>query len=599
MPRADTRAAPSAGLRARLWQPAYRPLVVTLVALAVGYALSQTLSFYLVYLGTGAVIAAVLLLGLGVVTGTAGMISLCQLSFAAVGAWVVSWLAAHHVPGGMWVWVWVGGLAAALVGIVVGLPSLRLRGVNLAVVTLGFAAAADLTLRRAPFPGTLEGVTVPRPTPLLGDRGYFVFSMVVLAACTIGLTYLRRSRIGTGWRFIAFSERATASAGSSVPMAKMTSFAVGAFLAGISGGLLCGQIGVVYATSFTTIQSLAMYVLSVVTGSALIDMALIGGVVWVLVPELLKRLDVSQDWGFVVFGLLGVQSIASDANLGTGVREWLFHRRARATAVGTAPAPEAGEITGPQVAQRSAPRAAAASGDSAIFAVEDISMHFGAVHALDGVSFELQPHTTTALIGPNGAGKSTLVDVVAGFLHPQIGSVRLGGRDLRGLGPAQRARLGLRRTFQQDRIPLTMDVGTYVRYLSRGEATEAEVDRVLRHFDCPPRSTELRRVDGGTRRIVELAANLACRPSLLVLDEPAAGVSHDGHLRLADQLATAAMTFETTILLIEHDLDLVRATCPRVVVLDFGRVIADGPQAEVLSQPDVVAAYLGRLETTT
>lgn len=163
------------------------PFVVALVAIAAGYGLSVGLDGYFVYLGMSAVVAGISLLGLGVVTGSAGMISLCQLTFGAVGAWTVSALNKAEAPGGFLTWLLLGGLAAGLVGVLVGLPALRLRGINLAVVTLGLAAAADLALVQLQFPGVAGGISVERPDAFSDDRSYFQLAIVVLVLCCLAV----------------------------------------------------------------------------------------------------------------------------------------------------------------------------------------------------------------------------------------------------------------------------------------------------------------------------------------------------------------------------------------------------------------------------
>ena len=154
------------------------------------------------------------------------MIALCQLTFAAVGAWIVSLLNVMQAPGGFVVWLVLGGIAAGLVGVLVGLPALRLRGVNLAVVTLGFAAAADVTLVQIQFPGSADGTAIERPAMFSNDRQFFFLSIVVLALCALAVFFLQRSRWGSSWKAVAFSERGTAAAGQSVQVAKLTAFAV-------------------------------------------------------------------------------------------------------------------------------------------------------------------------------------------------------------------------------------------------------------------------------------------------------------------------------------------------------------------------------------
>lgn len=582
----------------RPWFRLSWPLAVAAVAVGAGAVLSTALPGYFVFLAISAVVAAIAILGLGIVTGSAGMIALCQLTFAAVGAWIVSLLNVMQAPGGFVVWLVVGGIAAGLVGILVGLPALRLRGVNLAVVTLGFAAAADVTLVQIQFPGSADGTAVERPTLFSNDREFFFLSVVVLAVCALGVFFLQRGRWGSSWKAVAFSERGTAAAGQSVQSAKLTAFAVSAALGGIAGGLLAGQVQLPFASSFTPLQSLALYVLAVMSGAHLIDMAILGGILWVLVPELLKRWGVPQDWAFVVFGVLGVQAITSGTNLGQGIRTLLWKRADRKTASATLtalpPDAEAGDTvitttTTATVDER-------ALDGAPVLTVEGLTVQFGALKALDDVSFQVPAASIMGLIGPNGAGKSTFVDAISGFLPKHGGRVLLGDRDLAGLSPTRRARLGLRRTFQQDRVPPALTVGAYVRFVARRRLAASDIDEVLEFFGCPPARARLSSVDVGTRRLVEVAANVISRPRLLILDEPAAGLSHDEHLALAARLRELPARYGVALIIIEHDLDLVRSVCPTLTVLDFGRVLASGPQAEVLANPEVVKAYMGETE---
>ncbi|QFU91296.1 ATP-binding cassette domain-containing protein [Amycolatopsis sp. YIM 10] len=556
------------------------PFAVAAVAVAVGYALSVGLDGYFVYLGMSAIVAGISLLGLGVVTGSAGMISLCQLTFGAVGAWVVSALNAAGAPGGFLVWLLLGGLAAGLVGVLVGLPALRLRGINLAAVTLGLAAAADLTLVQLQFPGVASGLSVDRPDAFADDRSYFLLAVVVLVLCCLAVHFLRRGRWGSGWQAVAFSERGTAAAGASVRTSKLTAFAVSATLGGISGGLLTGQVGLAFPASFTAIQSLALYVLAIMSGAHLIDMAVFGAVLWVGVPELLKRWGIPQDWGFVVFGLLGIQALTSGGNLGTAVRRLWYRRSGTPTKLDLTD-----NLTTPEPVSPGPP----------ILVVRELSVRFGEVTALSSVDIEVPEHGVLGVIGPNGAGKSTLVDAISGFLTNAEGSVELDGRPLTG-SPSKRARAGLRRTFQQDRVPPGLRVESYLRFVARRRLSSAEIADALDFFGCPPARTPLSQVDAGARRLVEVVGHLLARPRVLLLDEPAAGLPHSEHVAFGERLRQVPARFGVSVLLIEHDLELVRSVCDTITVLDFGRVLAAGPQAEVLADPAVLKAYMGETE---
>ena len=574
------------------------PFAIAAVAVGVGAILSAALPGYFVFLAISAVVAAIAILGLGIVTGSAGMIALCQLTFAAVGAWIVSLLNVMQAPGGFIVWLALGGVAAGLVGVLVGLPALRLRGVNLAVVTLGFAAAADATLVQIQFPGSVDGTSIERPALFSNDRQFFFLSIVVLAVCALGVFFLQRGRWGSSWKAVAFSERGTAAAGQSVQVAKLTAFAVSAALGGIAGGLLAGQVQLPFASSFTPLQSLALYVLAIMSGAHLIDMAILGGILWVLVPELLKRWGIDQNWGFVVFGVLGVQALTGGTNLGQTVRDVFWRRADRRTASAalTALPPDAPADAAAITTTTTATVDEAALDGAPVLTVEGLTVQFGALKALDDVSFQVPAASIMGLIGPNGAGKSTFVDAISGFLPKHGGRVLLGDRDLAGLSPTRRARLGLRRTFQQDRVPPALTVGAYVRFVARRRLAASDIDEVLEFFGCPPARARLSSVDVGTRRLVEVAANVISRPRLLILDEPAAGLSHEEHLALAARLRELPSRYGVALIIIEHDLDLVRSVCPMLTVLDFGKVLASGPQAEVLANPDVVRAYMGETE---
>lgn len=586
------------------------PFVVGALGIILAIFLSNSLSGYLVYLGITVITSTIAILGLGVVTGSAGMIALCQLTFAAVGAFVVTGMnvidynrkqeaieagtveAVSPFFGGFIVWLVLGALAAGVVGALIGLPALRLRGVNLAVVTLAFAAAGSATLFMIQFPGSRgEGITVARPSMFMKDKEFFVLAAIVLVIVAIIVYFLQNSRLGSSWRAVAFSERGTAAVGQRVSSAKLTAFAVSALLAGVSGGLMAGQVGHAFAASFAPIQSLALYVLAIMSGAHLIDMAIFGGILWVVVPELLKRWGISQDWAFVIFGVLGVQALTTQTNLGEIIRNAWWKRRSKAHTETTHLADdltEADEVAPPPSVPLEERRI--------VLDVENLSVQFGVVKALDNVSLAVPEKTIMGLIGPNGAGKSTFTDAVTGFLPHHTGVVKLGDTELRHSTPVKRANSGLRRTFQQDRVPPTLTIDAYVRFVARRKLEQEEIDDTLEFFGCPPAMTHLVSVDVGTRRLIEVAAAILSSPKVLILDEPAAGLSHDEHVEFGNRLLSVPEKFGTSIVLIEHDLEMVRTVCETITVLDFGQVIAQGPQEQVLSDPAVLKAYMGETE---
>jgi branched-chain amino acid transport system ATP-binding protein len=242
--------------------------------------------------------------------------------------------------------------------------------------------------------------------------------------------------------------------------------------------------------------------------------------------------------------------------------------------------------------------------------VEELSKSFGGLQALDGVSFTVAERSITALIGPNGAGKTTLFNLVSGFLPPSAGRVRLGGTDVTGLPPHSRAAAGIVRTFQLVKLFTELSVvenvlvGAHTRStgglwaaLVRPRRREAPlVERARALLDRVGLADVARRRAGaltyGQQRLLEIARALAASPRLLLLDEPAAGLNREETARLAE-LLRSLRDEGLTVLVIEHDTAFVMSLAEKIVVLDFGRLIAQGPPAEVQRHPAVLEAYLG------
>ncbi|MFF7415631.1 branched-chain amino acid ABC transporter ATP-binding protein/permease [Streptomyces lydicus] len=553
------------------------------------YTLAAGLPAYWVFLGMSAVISGVVLQSLGVVVGQAGMISLCQLSFAAVGAWTTGQLNVWQVPGGLYLWVPLSGLVAVPLGLLIGLPALRLRGVHLAIVTLGFAAAADVLLVTTTFPGSDQGITVGRPVGLESDRQYFLFCCAVFALIAVALSAIRRTRLGASWRALRESERATAAAGTSVPRAKLSAFAVSAFIAGVSGSLLAGQLAMVVTQNFNGVQSMTFYAVAIMVGAHHVEGALIGGALGVLVSELFQRLGIPQQWSNLFFTVGALQALSQKSGMSDALRAGLRScRRRREVAQSTtvAPLPEQPAATATDVCS------SVSAGPDAL-EVTGLTVRYGPVTAVDEADLIIPTGTVVGLVGPNGAGKSSLVDAVSGFIPGAVGSIRIAGQQVDGLAVHRRARAGLRRTFQQDRVPTGLTVGEYLRFTSRRALTDQDVAEGLAGLVAAKPDDHIAELDVGTRRLLEVAGVLLARPTVAVLDEPAAGLGHTESARLGVWLASVPRRYGSAVLLIEHDLDLVRTACEQVTVLDFGRVIAKGPPDEVFDRPNVLRAYLG------
>jgi branched-chain amino acid transport system permease protein len=554
-------------------------LVVVVAANVLGGVIAGLLPSYWVFLATSVLITGVALQSLGLVAGRTGMIALCQMSFAGVGAWTVGYLNLAEAPGGLPVWIFIGGLAAVPLGVAIGLPALRLRGINLAIVTLSFATAFDTILATMTYPGQTDFLQVPRPELFDSDEGYFIFVLLFYVAIAVALEILSRSRLGASWLAVRHSERAAAAHGVSIPIAKLSAFAISAFIAGISGGLLAGYLGTLVSENFSMMQSLSLYAVAVMTGAHFAEGAIIGGLLVVMFPEILRRLDLPQDIGNVLFAIGATQALSTGETMSETFRRQLRKLMpARVKGAASAPASDL-------------PAAILRPAGSAL-SIEKLTVRYGSVVALDGVSLTVAAGTVAGLIGPNGAGKSTFIDAVAGFLSSYEGSIKLGGKPLEGMPAHLRAREGVRRTWQTNRIAPELTVGGYLALAAKG-LSASETRAILGWLDCPDPDTLVVSVDAGTRRLLDVAGVVAARPAVVLLDEPAAGQSHEESVRLGQRIAEIPKLFGSAVLLVEHDMDLVRAVCSEVTVLDFGRVIASGPPARVLDQGSVKKAYLG------
>ncbi len=251
-------------------------------------------------------------------------------------------------------------------------------------------------------------------------------------------------------------------------------------------------------------------------------------------------------------------------------------------------------------------------GEEPLLVVEDVRRRFGGLHAVDGATFSVRKGSITALIGPNGAGKTTLFNVVSGFTRPDGGRIRFAGRDIAGKSPHAIARMGLVRTFQLTRVLGKMKVldnvmlaapdqpgenlavATFLplRRRRREQVVRREALELLDRVGLASHANAYAAtLSGGQRKLLELARALMARPTMLMLDEPMAGVNPTLGRQLLDYLQELRDLF--TILFVEHDMEVVMGISEEVVVMSEGRVIAHGPPEAVRRDPRVVDAYLG------
>lgn len=575
---------------------------------AVLVALAVTLPDYWVFLLSTVAISALVARSVGLVTGQAGLVTLCQMSFAAIGGWVVSWMSLTWPALPYLLLVLIGGLVAGAAGLALGVATVRIRGIEFAVVTLGFAAALDLVLRQGSFPGVGSGTAVSPEAPFDEPLGFFALCWVVLLAVQLGLGALGRTRRGLAWSALRGSERAAAALGVRVGAAKASAVAIGALIAGLAGGLLAGQYGLLTTQIFTPLTSMVHLATAVLCGASLFSGAVLAGVFAVFIPELLRRIGLPPDIANALLALAAFDVLRrGNGGLAEQLRAKLedraFRGIRRSCEMGPLRAAPGAAAAGAALADPAHATGTAASTEPAApprLELTELTVAYGGQRALDAVSLTVRQGDVHALIGPNGAGKTTLVDAVTGFLPAYDGRVALAGRTLDGLSVQARVRAGVRRTFQQPRGIDAMTVDEYLRLaaVGSGAGTDAGTAAALRaevrdFFGLPGGDVPIRMMDVGSRRILEIAGALVSAPTLLLIDEPAAGLDVAQSIELAERVRRLPARFGCAVLLIEHDMRFVRAAANRATVLDAGRVIAGGATAAVLEHPRVVAAYLG------
>ncbi|MBV9114641.1 MAG: ABC transporter ATP-binding protein [Hyphomicrobiales bacterium] len=234
-------------------------------------------------------------------------------------------------------------------------------------------------------------------------------------------------------------------------------------------------------------------------------------------------------------------------------------------------------------------------------AVDRVCKRFGGLKVFDEVSFTIAPGEVLGVIGPNGAGKTTLINVICGKLTPTSGRILLGGRNVTGAPFHALSRAGLVRSFQQTNTfggaSVGENISRAIRFSGGRRASSDGISHMIEKFELASRLDERSdKLPYGLQKMLGLILTYATRPKVLLLDEPAAGLERRERTRIDDFVRHAQRELGCSVLIVEHDMDLIRRLCPSVLVLDAGRVLASGPPAEVLSRKDVLDAYVGAID---
>ena len=555
---------------------------------------------------------ATLLLSLVVLTGYAGQVSLAQFTIAGIGGLIAAQLAAHAGFGFLPALI-VGTLGATVAGLLFAIPALRTRGVNLAVITLAAAwAAEDMLFTNQYASGESAGVTVGSAKLFGLDIGganqparYAAFTLIVFVLCGIVVANIRRGRLGRRMIAVRSNERAAAASGVGVFRTKLTAFAIAGALAGLAGVLISFQYQAISFVAFDPFTSLLTVAWIVIGGVGFVLGTLNPGAL--LAPGALLSL-IGLHWpGFVswlpllggVGALLAVR-FNQDGVTSSNVRS--LHKlgaklgRFRPWASPTQEVEIATEAVAPARVEPKRLR------------IEDLTVRYGGVVAVDSISIEVNPGEVVGLIGPNGAGKTSLMDAVSGFT-PCSGRVLLDDQRIDDWPAHRRACAGLVRSFQGLELFPEMTVLENLRVPHDrigGWQTALELLRPTKTTLPPVTIAAVQdfglarilhmspdEISYGQRRLVAIARAVAAQPSVLLLDEPAAGLTEHESREFRHLVRRLADTWGMAVMVIEHDMGFVMSICDRITLIDFGKHVCEGSPAEIRTNPAAIAAYLG------
>ena len=573
-------------------------LALGLLAVAAGVALAATVNGYYVFVLANVALLAIVGIGLNVLLGLSGQVSFGHVGFYAIGAYAVAILTTR-AGWSFWAAWPVAALAAGAMGALLALPALRVKGPYLAMVTIAFGFIVEHSaVELRDLTGGQNGIMGIAPPSLgwealRGERGVAALAIVTAALALAGFVRLSRGNWGAALRAVRDSETAAESIGLNPLVVKTVAFTVSALLAGVAGGLYAPLSGFVTPHSFSFLQSILFVLVVMAGGSGSVLGPVLGAIVVGVLPELLASLE---EYRLLFFGalLLAVLWAAPQGLVGLVARLWP-RRPASLHAVQATPSVAAPSAPALRQRARSTLRAAG------------LSMVFGGVRAVSQLSFSVPPGAVTSLIGPNGAGKSTVLNMLSGFYTPTEGATVLGDVPMQGQGACRMARAGVARSYQTSQLFGSLSVADNVALAStRGRMGSVLAAGHIRSAQARARAVALLAWCGYTgapdapaadlahvdRRLVEIARALAIDPDVLLLDEPAAGLSHEDKERLSALLRRIADQ-GIGVLLVEHDMALVMGLSDHVVVVESGRHLAEGTAAEVQAHPAVRQAYLG------
>jgi len=527
-------------------------------------------------------------LGLVVVLGYAGQISLAQAAFYGIGAYAVA-LGTTQWGVNWWVALVLGLAAAAVAGGVLGTTTLKLGGHYLAMVTICFQVIFTLVATNwITFTGGPDGISnIKRPPfviPLNSAQRYAWFALTALFLVAGVVWWLRDTALGRAMRAIRENELAAEALGINTPRVKVIAFTLSAVLGALGGAIYASGYRYISPDSFNFDHAVLFLAMVLVGGTESFLGAILGAGLLTFLPEWLR--DLKRIYLVIYGGVIILVIVFMPDGLWGYVK--LLGRRFRRKRV--LPAADRNLQVGKRGAQ-----------GEEILRVDSLVKRFGGLVAVDKVDLVVRRGEVHALIGPNGSGKTTYINLLSGLYVPTAGRIRFLGKDVAGLRPNRIACSGMARSFQNLRLFRELTVWENVLVgAKRAGGNEADTQgramAAIEFVGLSDKAYEIcRSLPYGHQKFVELARAIAGEPELLLLDEPGAGLNQTEKLELI-RLLRRLNEMGLTIVIVEHDMSLVSRVASTATVLNFGKKIAEGTVDEVLRHPAVVEAYLGNRE---